>query len=502
MSKIILILMSSFTLLASTAPAPGFKLESIKNKLSPILMKKMQEDFLALQIPAIVVMKKQADLSSAEAISRKEDKTAFVVKTLWDLAKSDQTDISTMLENENGLKFRQFYIFNGLVLYNASRELIAKVAARDDVERVYYNPTIKKKDQPEVNNFSGTPESSVTQGLQNIEALKLWKLGHKGKDVVVGIQDTGVDLKHPALEKKYRGKTKLGYDHRYSWHDSIHFDINNSSNKCDYDIKAPCDDSQHGSHVTGTVLGSTSEKSIGVAPEAKWVGCRNMDSGDGTPATYIECYEYFLAPYPQAVNPLDSYKNLKPSKSVDVIANSWGCPKSEGCDTEEILLAVKAIRAAGIVNVLSAGNEGRAGCGTIATQAATFSDYTFSVGAIDARNDVIANFSSRGPSSFDGKVGPDISAPGVGVYSSVPGGGYQKMSGTSMAGPHIAGLVALLISARPEVRGQVERIEQAIIKGALGKEASKECGGLPKGSIPNNSYGHGIAKGLKAFHQL
>ena len=107
------------------------------------------------------------------------------------------------------------------------------------------------------------------------------------------------------------------------------------------------------------------------------------------------------------------------------------------------------MRSAGIVVVVSAGNSGN-GCGSVSTPAAIY-DASFTVGATDS-SDAIASFSSRGPVTVDGSglLKPDVAAPGVGVCSSIRGGGYASFSGTSMAGPHVAGLVALLFDARPD----------------------------------------------------
>jgi uncharacterized repeat protein (TIGR01451 family) len=218
-----------------------------------------------------------------------------------------------------------------------------------------------------------------------------------------------------------------------------------------------------------------------------------MDQGNGTPATYTECFQWFLAPTDQ--NDL----NPRPDLAPDVISNSWSCPPSEGCTDPTVLLSVVSnVRAAGILVVVSAGNSGSL-CGTVQDPPAIY-DASFTVGATDS-SDTIAPFSSRGAVTIDGsnRPKPDISAPGVGVRSSVRGGGYGSMSGTSMAAPHVAGLAALLMSAQPALKGQVSQLEDLIEHSAVPRTASQTCGGVPGSNIPNNVYGWGRIDALAAF---
>jgi subtilisin family serine protease len=232
-----------------------------------------------------------------------------------------------------------------------------------------------------------------------------------------------------------------------------------------------------------------------MAPGAKWIGCRNMDQGYGTPATYAECYQWFIAPTTVAGG------NPDPSMAPDVINNSWGCPTSEGCTDPNVLLAVvQAVRAAGIVTAHSAGNEG-SGCSSVSTPAAIYAE-SFTVGATDS-SDTIASFSSRGPVTVDGsnRRKPDISAPGDNIRSCTSDGGYQGgWSGTSMAAPHVAGLVGLLISHTPGLAGQVDLIEDIIEQTAVPRTTSEGCGGDPTNAVPNNTYGWGRIDAWAAYN--
>jgi subtilisin family serine protease len=245
----------------------------------------------------------------------------------------------------------------------------------------------------------------------------------------------------------------------------------------------------------GTMVGDDGEgNQIGVAPGARWIGCRNMEQGWGTPATYAECFEFFLAPYPYGGDPSE---DGDPSQAPHVINNSWTCPEREGCDWDSLQQVVETVRAAGIVVVASAGNSGP-GCATIEDPIAIY-DAVFSVGATND-NDSITSFSGRGPVNVDGsaRLKPDVSAPGDDVRSCVPGLGYSRKDGTSVAGPHVAGTVALLWSAVPELIGDVDATEYVIARTARPKTSTQGCGGYGPNAVPNNVYGWGIVDALSA----
>ena len=201
-------------------------------------------------------------------------------------------------------------------------------------------------------------------GVQNVNAPAVWALGFTGQGLVVGNQDTGIRWTHNTLKPKYRGWNGVSANHNFNWHDSIH----SGGGSCGPNNLAPCDDNGHGTHTAGTAVGDDGAgNQIGVAPGAKWIGCRNMDSGNGTPATYTECFQFFIAPTDLAGN------NPNPALRPHVINNSWGCPVSEGCVTRaELETIVNNTEAAGIFVQASAGNSGPS-CSTVADPPAIYS---------------------------------------------------------------------------------------------------------------------------------
>jgi len=435
------------------------------------------------QAEFFVVLADQADLSHADSLQTKADKGRYVYETLLNRSHATQGPILRWLR-EQGLKHRSFYVVNG-ILVNGTREHAEALAVRPDVARIEGNPLIHNN-LPELRPAVEAPPylrhpETIEPGISYTNAPQVWALGFTGQGIVVGSLDSGVRWTHNALKPHYRGWDGQNADHDYNWHDSVHDSV---GNPCGNDSLFPCDDVTHGSHTTGTAVGDDGNgNQIGMAPGAKWIACRGLDEGDGTPARYIECMEWFLAPYPIGGGQGD------PSKAPDITINSWFCSPEEGCSPDTLQAAVEAQRAAGIMMVACAANDGP-NCSTIDDPPAIY-EAAYTVGALVTGTDMIADFSNRGPVTIDGsgRIKPDITAPGTGTRScsNIDDNSYTTGTGTSMATPHIAGAMALLWSAIPSLRHQISASRDALNNSAV-HIASTQCG---TAGPPNNVYGWG-----------
>lgn len=248
--------------------------------------------------------------------------------------------------------------------------------------------------------------------IMGLDAVYRSEPGLNGQGVLVGHIDTGVDGKHPALA----GRIALFY--------------NASQGK----PTEPRDDGTHGTHTAGTILGGQKDGfPMGVAPGARLVAAAGLTDYD----SMIKAMEFML----------DPDGNPQTNDVPRLVSNSWNCGGAP--DVELFYRGINAWEAAGILTVFSAGNSGPVPRSITQPHEHPLS---FSIAAFGPGG-AIADFSSRGPGLFQGKETqkPDAGAPGVDIVSSVPGGRYEKMSGTSMAAPHAAGLAALLYQLDPSL---------------------------------------------------
>lgn len=279
-------------------------------------------------------------------------------------------------------------------------------------------PTPLAADEP-----GGTSEQPVNWGLETLGAPRAWERGITGTGMVFGSIDSGVEGVHPAIRENYRGRIGVGqFDDDYSWMD-LEAPVTSQ----------PTDPMGHGTHTTGTAVGA----GIGVAPDAKWIA---VSAVSGATDSFLKALQWMQAPTRVDGTQPDA------TKAPDVVGMSWGFGEA-GQDL--FGPSFRHLQAAGIELVKSAGNDGPEPA-TISTPANY--DEVIVVGSVD-RTRAAAESSSRGPATRpDGTTiaKPDIAAPGVDIPSSTPGDRYRVASGTSMAQPHVAGAVLLLLQRYPQ----------------------------------------------------
>ncbi|WP_341717851.1 S8 family serine peptidase [Micromonospora sp. FIMYZ51] len=400
-----------------------------------------------------VVLREQADLGGLPTGPGKEGRdarAAQVYQRLVATAERSQADLRRELRRLR-LPHTPYYLVNAIEV-DGGPAVRAWLASRSEVDRVLVSQRLRP-----LPSLAGATEGSAPApsrppwNITLIGADRVWsELGVNGTGVTVGSSDSGVDGGHPALAEGFRG----GDD---SW-----FDPWNGT-------RTPTDRSGHGTHTAGSAVG---RGGIGVAPAAGWVGCVNLDRNLGNPAAYLDCLQFMLAPFPPDGDP---FTDGRPNRAPEILTNSWGCPPIEGCDPRALRPAVDALEAAGILVVAAAGNTGPF-CDSVQDPPAPYPD-VLTVGAVDEQRRV-TDFSSRGPTA--GVTKPDLMAPGADVLSAMPGGGYARLDGTSMATPQVAGVVALMWSANPELVGDLDRTRQILRSTATRVQApsgSGDCGG-------------------------
>ncbi|HNG90837.1 MAG TPA: S8 family serine peptidase, partial [Saprospiraceae bacterium] len=354
----------------------------------------------------LLIFREKADWGFPRRGETKTERAYRVFGALQRNAERSQAYARQLLREQDA-SANSLYVVNAIAVQGADLRLAQMLAALPEVSRLAPDPWVQF-DGP-VHEPLGPddlaavhPRSGIEWGLEKINAPTAWAAGFRGQGITVGGADTGYEWGHPAIKPAYRGWNAAGgtADHRYNWHDAIHSvsPLNGDTlNPCGFNARTPCDDNNHGTHTMGTMTGDDGMgNQIGVAPGAKWVACRNMERGWGKPSSYLECFQWFLAP-----TDLDG-QNPAPQMAPHVINNSWYCSFEEGCTdvsvNEMLREAVIALKASGVFVVVSNGNFGPS-CGSTSGPPAYFEE-SFSVGSTRF-NDTISGFSSRGPVLID-----------------------------------------------------------------------------------------------------
>ncbi len=439
--------------------------------LAPDLAEKLQTAQPTDRFQVYILPQEQPDYAHlADQFSTKK----MLVDYLKDLAARTQAPILNFLSqapSDEVISYQSYWVAN-VISAEVTASMLEKLALRSDVLYIEEVPKVRilvASANPDASEViaNPTPEWNISR----VNADTVWALGYDGSGIIIGQMDTGVFANHPAFHNRFAGY----------WHDFCN------------GVPTPYDDNSHGTHTMGTAVGGDGlgpdVNDIGVAPGAQFTAVKVFD-GTGNACNIMSGFQWYASLVGDSGVP------------VRVINNSWGSNTSSSL---AYWSAVLTWRALDIIPVFAIGNSGP-GSGS----ANTPGNYptVIGVGATDS-GDNIASFSSRGPAPNMSPwndpqywprpdwnlIKPDISAPGVNIRSSVPGGGYQGgylWSGTSMATPHVTGAVAVLLSKNPFM--DFETIYNILTESAYQPPQG--------GTFPNNNYGWGRLDLLAALNMV
>ncbi|TMW66045.1 hypothetical protein Poli38472_003810 [Pythium oligandrum] len=397
-------------------------------------------------------------------------KIEALVERLSAHAETSQKDVEAITAHESSdslfTESRSYWISNQRYIKGATVELLEKLAAVPSIlevreEQILHLPKLS------ASSVNATASTTNEWGVVKVGAPTVWAGGNKGEGIVVSSIDSGVLGTHEALKGNFRA------DH--GWYDP-------SGKKT-----APYDAMGHGTHTMGTIAGANG---IGVAPGSTWISCKGCGTEEEgcSEADLLSCAQWITCPTDTSGNNKDC------SKAPHLVSNSWG----GGQGDTFYKAAVDSWQAAGIIPIFANGNEGPA-----CTTASSPGDYdnVIAVGATDSK-DALADFSSKGPTKNGGLLKPEVSAPGVDVRSAWLTGNtaYNTISGTSMATPHVSGVVALLLKAKPGLT--YDQVKDALIHGVDTSSLASTgatCGNTKDGVFPNNMYGYGRVNAVKVL---
>jgi serine protease AprX len=401
---------------------------SINEKISSTLASKIAEASATEKIKVIIILKnRHMDFNTLSGKSKIADEQKEILKILDDAT-----------ANGKALNINSINVANAIAA-EVTPDIITSLATRSDVSKIELDDIIYVEDDSVPGNRTISPpklknnSSTVVWSIDKINATAVWKRGITGKGIIVAVLDSGVDPKHPDLAHlPNSNEPKI-----IKWIDFV----NGKS--------SPYDDKGHGTHVCGTISGiGTNGFQTGVAPGTKLIIAKTFSYGFGNVSRVLLAFDWAVDNHARII----SFSNGK-------------------VHSDAFTIAINNVIAAGVIPVIAAGNKGPDFNTTICPGDEVNST---TVGATDS-SDIIANFSSRGPVTLYGKkyIKPDISAPGVDVISTMPGGGYALKDGTSMATPHVSGVIALMLEKNPSLKpAQIKQILEstAVDLGQPGKD--------------------------------
>ena len=455
-------------LLDGGAPAPARR-----PGLAPDLAAQLRSAHPTDQLAVVAVLRSQADVAVVRAGSRR-DRIAGIEQRLRETADRGQRSLVPALRAaaRRGSVTRVVPLWIAdEVAFTATPAVIRAVAGRPDVREVLAEQTVQAsalasttavpsllRAGPAAAVLASTTDPAPEPNVAQVGAPALWAQGLRGQGVVVASLDTGVDVTHPDLAASWRGGSN-------SWYDP------NGQHPT-----TPTDISGHGTQTLGVIVGgSAGGTAIGVAPGATWIAAKIFnDRGTATTTAIHQAYQWLL----------DPDHNPATADAPNVVNDSW--TMSSATCTLEFQPDLRALRAAGIVPVFAAGNSGPTS-GSVLSPANL--PEALAVGSVDS-SDVVDPASGRGPSACTQAVEPGLTAPGVGIRTTDLYGGYVQVSGTSLAAPHAAGVLALVLSGAPGTSADRQ-------------VAALESGGFDLGTTgPDDDYGFGRLDAAGAYQWL
>ncbi|MCB9275469.1 MAG: S8 family serine peptidase [Lewinellaceae bacterium] len=451
--------------------------QTADEKIKPALQAELQAAPQAPH-PIWIMLADQVDVPAMEQglIRRNaslEMRSLELITALQAKAAATQPAMLAVLQAMPGVQnVRPYWIMNA-IFADATADAVQELSRRPEIAWIEVDSRITFENESET--FSPAPPSldNVENGLQAIGAPEMWALGYSGYGRKALIIDTGQDAAHPALHNQF----------------TYHYNPMSLSWRS---FSGPLDCDIHGTHVTGIVLGldRIAQDTVGVAFGAQWMGGIGL-GGDCPDGTSISGLTNMLQ---WAVDPDGNPATI--DDRPDVINNSWASGFAS-CGSLDIRQLYDALYAVGIAVIFSAGNDGPDPQTITAPKMNNWGLVRlFAVGNLNANTPgfPISGSSSRGPSICGGTgsllIKPEVSAPGSSVRSSVAGGGYGNLSGTSMASPHVAGAVLLLKEAFPYLTGEELMLALYYTCTDLGPEGE------------DNDYGMGIINLPAAYQYL
>jgi subtilisin family serine protease len=444
-----------------------------------------------------ILLDQRPDLSAAFGMPWRE-RGRYVFKTLRDTAERSQAKLREALTAQ-GAHIEPYWITNGILVRDGNLDTLTRAAGFDRVKRITTLPRIAPIEPQQTTPAGKAATGGIAENLRWIGADRAWSQGTTGNGVTVGVIDTGVLYTHEAIRQQYRGYRGGSVDNDYNWLDP------------DRHFGPPRYTNEHGTHVTGIIVGDNRaddparRERIGVAPNAKWIGCLGLGNEVSQPEYMVECLQFMLAP-----TRIDGTQP-DPDQRPEIVNNSWTIGGT--CDGQGQSLyqdAIEAWIAAGVVPVFAAGNSQNChlpnwpGLSTVAAPASLAA--SFAVGSSGNHNGRYASHSLWGPTAATGAGGPglpdprgypqlkpQVVAPGVSIRSAFDADTpYLGMTGTSMSAPHVAGTFALMIEAGECLRGDYARLGTILMQTAKG--VPYNSGGSPApgpGNVPNYATGWG-----------